>query len=319
MSTAATVEVEGRILALTNLDKPFWPGDGLTKGDLLAYGARIAPWILPYLRNRPLVLTRYPDGIDGKSFYQKDAPDHAPAWIRRFPWWSRDTGRWIRFIVCDDAATLLWALNAGAIELHPLLGQIPEPETPDFAVIDLDPAEGVGYRETVDVAALLRSLLEFLGLRGYPKTTGATGIHVFVPIERRYDFRFTADFVRRLGVVLRAQAPGQVTLERVVRRRRGRVYVDYLQNAPGKTLVSVFCPRPLPGAPVSFPVTWDDLAHVTPGDFTIRTAVPLLERLGDRFRPVLHDRQRLEEASRRLDRLLGAAGVPAATPMGEGS
>src|SRR5690606_28014550 len=122
-----------------------------------------------------------------------------------------------------------------------------------------------------------------------------------------------------IGVVLRAQAPGRVTLKRVVRRRRGRVYVDYLQNAPGKTLVSVYCPRPLPGAPVSVPVGWDDLRHVTPGDFTIRTAVPLLERRGDPFRPVLHDRQRLDEASRRLDRLLKASGVPGPAPVGEGS
>lgn len=319
MSTGATVEVDGRRLVLTNLDKPFWPDDGLTKGDLLMYGARIAPWILPYLRNRPLVLTRYPDGIHGKSFYQKDSPGHAPAWIRLFPYWSRETERLIRFIVCDDAATLLWVLNAGTIELHPLLGQIPDPQTPDFAVIDLDPAEGVSYRETVDVATLLRSLLDFLGLRGYPKTTGATGIHVFVPIERRYDFRFTADFVRRIGVVLLGQAPERVTLERRVSRRQGRVYVDYLQNAQGKTLVSVFCPRPLPGAPVSFPVGWDDLARVTPADFTIRNAVEALERMGDAFKPVLHDRQRLDDASRRLDRLLAGAGTRAPAPVSERS
>src|SRR5690606_19184423 len=211
MAAGSTVEVDGRRLALTNLDKPYWPADGLTKGDLLAYAARIAPWVLPYLRDRPLVLTRYPDGVHGKSFYQKDAPPHTPAWIRLFPHRSRDRDRPIRFIVCDDRATLLWLINAGAIEWHPWLGRIPAPHTPDYAVIDLDPAVGVGYRETVDVAGMLRRLLDFLGLRGYPKTTGATGIHVFVPIERRYDFSYTAGFVRRLGVVLRSQAPELVT------------------------------------------------------------------------------------------------------------
>ncbi|HEX6989808.1 MAG TPA: non-homologous end-joining DNA ligase [Bacillota bacterium] len=316
-----TVEVAGRRLTLRNLDKPFWPQDGLTKGDLLAYCARVSPWLLPHLRNRPLVMTRYPDGIEGKSFYQKDVPEHAPAWIRLFPYWSRDSNRLIRFVVCDDTATLLWVVNTGAIELHPLLGQIPDPQVPDFAVIDLDPAEGVGYRETVDVAGMLHDLLDYLGLRGYPKTTGATGIHVFVPIEPRYDFRYTADFVRRLGVVLRGQAPERVTLERSVRRRRGRVYVDYLQNALGKTLVSVFCPRPRPGAPVSFPVAWEDLRYVAPGDFTLRNAVDLLQRRGDAFLPVLRDRQRLEVPSQRLDRLLAAAGaqVPAAPSTSEGS
>ncbi|HEY8448976.1 MAG TPA: non-homologous end-joining DNA ligase [Bacillota bacterium] len=303
-TTETFVRYGERTLTLTNLDKLLWPADGLTKADYLRYCARVAPWLLAHLRDRPLVLTRYPDGIDGKSFYQKDAPDYAPPWVRLYPHYSADSGRWLRFIVCDDAATLLWVANQAALELHPWLSRADAPERPDFAVIDLDPAEGATYRDACEVARLIRDVLTYLGLRGYVKTTGATGLHIYIPLLPRYDYGQTADFVRRLGVWLRAAAPERITLERRVAKRTGRVYVDYLQNAPGKTLVAVYSARPRPGAPVSFPLDWDELDQVDPASLNLRSVPDLLERRRDRFAAVLTDRQALEEASVRLDRLL---------------
>lgn len=294
------VQVEERSVVLRHPEKVLWPEDGLTKADLVAYLVRVAPALLPHLRGRFLVVTQYPDGIHGKHFYRKDAPDHTPGWVRTLPYWAPDARRWIRFVVCEDEATLAWLGSQAVIELHPWLSPCGAPAVPDFAVVDLDPAEGAGFADAVEVAGVLRDLLAALGLRGYPKLSGATGLHVYIPLVPRYSYRQTADFVRRLGRVLQRLLPGRVTLERTVARRRG-VYVDYLQNARGKTLVAPYSPRPLPGAPVSFPVAWDDLARVHPLDFTLRTVPALLERRGDPFAPVLADRQELEPALARLE------------------
>ncbi len=288
------VAIEGRILELTNLDKPFWPEDGYTKAHFIAYMRAVAPWLLPHLRGRPLVVTRYPDGIHGESFYQKDTPDHAPDWIRTWPYWSRDKGRWIRFTLCEDLPTLVWLANQACLELHPWLSPAAHPDRPDMAVVDLDPAEPAGFEEARRAAFMLKSLLDNLGLRGYPKLSGATGIHVYIPIAPRYAYRQVAGFVQACGRVLLRLAPGLITLERAVRRRAGKVYVDYLQNVKGKTLVGVYCPRPRPGAPVSCPVTWEELERVTPDAFTMATVPERLARLGDLFAPVLTARQDLE-------------------------
>lgn len=304
MRATILVRVGQHELSITNVDKLYWPDDGITKGDYLAYCQRIAPWLLPHLAQRPLVLTRYPDGAYGQWFYQKNAPPYTPDWVDLYPYWSQDAQRWVHFVVCRDVETLIWIANQGAIELHPWLSRTGDPEHPDFAVVDLDPAEGTGFREAVQVALLLREILQHLGLRGYAKTSGATGIHVYIPLERRYDYALCAEFVRRLGLVLRTQAPELVTLERMVRKRTGRVYVDYLQNALGKTLVSVYSTRPKPGAPVSFPISWDDLPYVHPGDFNLRSVPDLLAQDGDSFSAVLTDQQKLDEPWRRLALLL---------------
>lgn len=296
-----SVVVEGRTLDLTNLEKPFWPEDGFSKAHFIAYLRAVAPWLLPHLRGRPLVVTRYPNGIHGESFYQKDTPDHAPDWIPTWRYWAEDSGRWIRFTLCEDLPTLIWLANQACLEIHPWLSTVAQPDRPDLAVIDLDPAEPAGFAEARQVSFLVRDLLDTLGLRGYPKLSGATGIHVYVPISPRYGYRQVAAFVRECGRLLLRLAPDRITLERAVHRRTGKVYVDYLQNVRGKTLVSVYCPRPLPGAPVSCPVTWEELERVTPDAFTLASVPPRLARLGDLFAPVLTDRQGLEDAFRRLN------------------
>lgn len=302
-ATKTKVKVGARELTVTNLSKLYWPDDGYTKGDYLSYCHSIAPWLLPHLADRPLVVTRYPDGIHGQWFYQKNLPDYAPDWINSFPYWSKESQRWLRFIVCSDLETLIWVANQGALELHPWLSQVDSFHIPDFAVIDLDPAEGVGFREACQVALLLRELLTFLGLDGYPKTTGATGLHIYIPVAKRYDYHFTANFVRHLGIVLQTIAPELITLERLVPNRVGKVYVDYLQNALGKTLVSVYSTRPLPGGTVSFPIKWDEVGKVDPGEFTLRTVPALLKRRGDLFAPALTHRQHLDAAWKKLQGL----------------
>lgn len=284
--TVRTVErtvIEGRELELSNLGKVLWPEDGLTKAHFLAYLTAVGPYLLPHLRGRPLVVTRHPDGIHGEWFYQKDCPDHAPDWVRTFPYWSKDSRRWIRFVLCEDLATLIWLGNLACLELHPWLSRAASPLHPDHAVIDLDPAAPAGFEEAREVAFRMKPLLDALGLSAFPKLSGATGIHLYIPLEPRYTYPQVAAFVRALGDTLLRRHPERITLERTVARRAGRVYVDYLQNAPGKTLVGAYSPRSLPGAPVSCPVTWTELETAVPSDFTLTTVPARLGRLGDPF------------------------------------
>jgi bifunctional non-homologous end joining protein LigD len=279
--------------ALTNPDKPLWPDVGLTKHDYAAYLLAVAPALLPHLRQRPLVLTRYPEGAGGPWFYQKNLPQGAPEWIETFTHRARG-GRPIRYVLCHDERTLIWLAGQAAIEFHPWLATTAAPDLPDRMVIDLDPMAPATFEDARTLAAAVREILERAGLRGYPKTSGATGIHVFVPIAPRYTYRAVQAVVRGIGLALLRAWPGRVTLERAVSRRAGRVYVDYLQNAPGKTLVSAYAPRPLPGAPVSTPFPWDELAGIRPGDWSIRTVPARLRARGDPFAGVRDGGQELE-------------------------
>jgi bifunctional non-homologous end joining protein LigD len=243
---------------LTNLKKVFWPEDGYTKGDLLDYYRAIGPWLLPYLRNRPLVMTRFPDGIGGKSFFQKDAPGFAPDWIRTERMWSEDTQREIDYFVCDDLASLLYVINLGSIPLHLWASRAPTLERPDWCVLDLDP-KGAPFTDVVEVALAARDLCARIDLPLYVKTSGSSGLHLLVPLGRQC----THDQSRSLGELLARSLVGRLpqiaTITRQVSKRDGRVYVDYLQNGSGKLLVSPFCVRPLPGAPVSTPLHWREV------------------------------------------------------------
>lgn len=300
MRTTRLVHVDERILELSNLDKPLWPEDGITKADYLAYLRAVAAHMLPHLRDRLLVVTRYPDGIHGEGFYQKDCPDHAPSWVATAPYWSRDSRRWIRFVLCQDTATLIWLGNLACLEFHPWPARAADPDRPDRAVFDLDPAPPLGFEEAREAAFLVRAALEALGLRSWPKTSGATGIHVCVPIAPRHRFPQVAAFVRAVAELLLRRRPELLTLERAVARRRGRVYVDYLQNARGKTIVAAYSPRPLPGAPVSCPVTWEELESCRPENFHLRSVPERLRSRGDPMAPLLACAQPLDGALRAL-------------------
>ncbi len=277
----------GSRVRLTNLDKVFWTAEGYTKGDLIAYYDTIAPRLLPYLRDRPIVLTRYPDGIAGKSFYQKDAPDFAPDWVRTERIYSKDTDRDIDYFVVDDAETLRYVANMGTIPIHVWSARVTALERPDWLVIDLDP-KGAPFGDVVRVAQALHRLLDDLELAGYPKTSGATGLHILVPLGARYTHEQTRTLARLLAMLVVQAVPDIATVARPLAARGGKVYVDFGQNGHGQTIVAPFSVRPLPGAPVSCPLDWEEVtARLDPARFTIRTAPRRFAKRTDPLAPVL--------------------------------
>ncbi len=288
-----------RPLRLSNLDKPFFP-EGYTKGDLISYYASVASLLLPHLEDRAIVMARFPDGADGPSFYEKNAPGHQPGWMPLAPIHSDGKGGIIDFVTAGNVESLMWLANMGCIEIHPWLSRLQHLDREDFAIFDLDPAEGASWEQVVSVARLLHVALERLGLRGYPKTSGSRGIHVYVPLDPVHDYRRVRRFVGQVGHLLAAANPDDVTMDRYIPRRRGKVFVDSGQNRPGATIASVYSVRPRPGAPVSTPLLWSELEHVRAGDFTIATVWDRISRYGDLFAGVLDGGQTLDLAEEAL-------------------
>jgi bifunctional non-homologous end joining protein LigD len=297
-ATKTPVQVGGRSLALSNLDKVLWPEDGITKAELIEYYTRMSPYLLPYLKGRPLVVTRFPDGIHGKWFYHKDAPMGTPDWVPTWPYQAEDD-RVLQFIIAEEPATLTFLANLGAIELHPWLSRCAAEENPDWAVIDLDPSEGSTFEDVLLLARLVRQILAAVRIEGFPKLSGATGIHIYCPCGAGYSYEETAAFCEVIGRVLLRVHPAKVTLERMVAKRGGKVYVDYLQNRKGQTITSVYGVRPLIGAPVSTPLTWDEIEGAPPR-FSMRTIWHRLDTVGDLFAPILRTAQDLRRATAEL-------------------
>lgn len=287
---ASVLSIEGCDVKVTHLDKKLWPEEGITKGDLIEYYIRVWPYIRYYLEGRPLSLVRYPHGIEGEFFYHKDFPD-APPWVERLE--VRHHGKPVHYVMVNNPATLVWCANLGSIEVHPWLSKNPALNRPTYAVFDLDPMEPCGLAEAVEVALAIKTLTERLGLYAFPKISGATGIHIYLPIEPLYEFSQTAEFVRSLSEVVVKAMPDVATNERSIIARGGRVYIDYLQNLKGKTIASVYSVRPFPGARVSYPCGWDELADIDPYDYTIRTVPNKLSLMGDKFDQILSLRQTL--------------------------
>ena len=293
-----------RTLRLSNLDKVFWPDEGITKGDLLAYYREVAPALLPHLRDRPFTMKRYPDGWQGNHFFQKDAPSHMPEWIptRAYRSTSRETRqkRTIRYPLVNDELALLWMANMGCIDMNTWYSRVDRPERPDWVLFDLDPSPDVGFREVVQVALLVKEVLDALGLAGFPKTSGADGFHVLVPVERRSTYDDTREFAEIVAGTLARTHRGLVTTEWAKAKRRG-VLVDANQNGEGKTIASAYSVRPRAGAPVSTPLRWDEVVEeLDPLDFTMETVLGRVEREGDLFEGVLTTRQSLGRALREL-------------------
>ena len=297
-------KTEGRV-KLSNLDKVFWPDDGITKGDLLDYYRAVAPVILPHLRGRPFTMRRYPDGIDGKAFFQKDAPTHMPEWIPRFRVQvsTREKPRerkWIEAPLVNDEDALLWAANMACIDMNVWYSRVDRPDRPDFVLFDLDPSPDVGFKETVQVALLVKAALDALGLQSFAKTSSAEGMHVLVPVERRYTFDDTREFSEIVAGAIARTHPGLATTEWSKAKRRG-VLIDSNQNGEGKTIASVYSVRPRPGAPVSTPLRWDEVNEtLDPSAFTMDAVLERVARHGDLFDAVLTTRQRLDRALKAL-------------------
>ena len=289
----------------SNLDKVFWPDEGYTKGDLIEYYRAISQWMLPYLADRPLVLTRFPDGINGKSFFQKDAPEYAQAFVRTVTIWSEDSQRDLDYFVCDNASSLLYIANMAAILLHVWSSRVATLETPDWCILDLDPKEAP-FTDVVTVAKAVRALCDDIGLPTGIKTSGSTGLHVLIPLGRQVTYEQSRTLGGLLARVIAAELPDIATVTRQVQKRDGKVYLDYVQNGHGRLLVAPFSARPLPGAPVSMPLKWSEVApKLDIRKFTIKTAPARMTKLGeDPLRPVLELKPDLVQALEQLhDRL----------------
>jgi bifunctional non-homologous end joining protein LigD len=287
--------VGGRQLKLSNLDKVLWPADGLTKRDLIRYSVSIAPYLLPYLLNRALTLQRYPDGVASKGFWQKQVPGHAPEWVSCWPWPTASKGEATEYLLADNVATLAWAANEAAIDIHPSTFRVAAPDRPTWALIDIDPGQRTDWSEVLLLARLYRTALEHLGLRGFPKLSGQRGIQVWIPIKPRYSFDQTRDWVAALSRTIAGAAPNLVSWQWEKSRRDGLARLDYTQNAWNKTLVAPYSVRPVVGAPVSAPIAWDELedTELRPDRWTMRTILDRLAARGDIFEPALGLEQEL--------------------------
>ena len=293
LRTPAVLSIDGHDIRLTKLDKVLFPEDGYTKADLIRYYTDVSAYLVPVIRDRPLTLKPFPDGISGPSFYQKDKPAFTPRWIES--WTDAAAGRegGIDYILGNDLATMVWLANYTAIEIHPWLSRVDEPDHPDFAMIDLDPAAGATWDDVKEVAMAVRDVLHGWDLEGFPKTTGSRGIHVLVPIARRYTFEESRSFVEEVGKAARLKLPKLVTLTFTKKDRRG-IYVDYLQNVRGKTTAGPYSVRPIRRAPVSAPIRWDEVPALgRPDAFTIANLPERLRVVGDLLAPALTLAQRL--------------------------
>lgn len=296
------VQVGGHEFKMTNLSKIFWPEDGFTKADLIKYYIDISKSILPHLKNRPLVMKRYPDGISGKSFYQKECPDYAPDWIETFA--VPHTDKVINYIVCNEPSVLSWLANKGCVEIHAWLAKIENIDCPDIAVIDLDPGEGTEWNDILDIALLCRKALAEFGLSPCVKTSGSKGLHLFIPINNIYPYPAVTDAMHYIADLIVSVYPQKTTIERSVAKRKGKIYLDYLQNGRGKTMAFQYSLRPLPGAPVSTPLLWEEIEakNVKPQFFNIRTIFERLDRYGDIMGGTLQKKDS-------LDKLMSIAGI----------
>ena len=290
-----------RVLKLSNLDKPFWPEEGIAKGDLIAYYRDVAPVLVPHLQDRPFTMKRYPDGWNGKFFFQKDAPKHMPDWIptRQFEASTRDKPpqrRLIDFALVNDELALLWMANMGCIDMNTWYSRVDKPSRPDWVLFDLDPSPDVGFPETIQVALLIKEMLDLLGLESFPKTSGSEGIHILVPVARRHTFAQTREFSEIVAGALARAHPGLATTEWTKAKRRG-VLIDSNQNGEGKTIASAYSVRPKPGAPVSTPLRWDEVNEsLDPAAFTMQAVLARVAREGDLFAGVLTSKQSLTAA-----------------------
>lgn len=284
----------------TNLDKVYWPAEGFTKGDLLAYYHAVADALVPHLRDRPVHLNRFPDGIDGKSFYQREAKAGTPDWLRTVAIPHDDAP--VPHHVIDDRDALLYAINLGSIDLHPWLSRVPTLDRPDYAVLDLDP-KTAPFAHVVRIARAAGKLLRGIGLRPLLKTSGKSGMHVFVPLLPHYTYDHSKMFAEAVARVLVRELADIATVERLPDQRDGKVYLDFLQNRRSQTIVPPYSARPVRGASVSAPLAWDELedAHLTPQRFTIQTMPARLAERGDLFRPALEDHQDLLPAIAALE------------------
>ncbi len=299
-----SLEINGNKVNITNLDKVYWPESGFKKYDLIDYYLQISDYILPYLKDRPQNLHRHPNGIHNKGFYQKDNEGLLVDWVNTVKIHSASSNRDIEYLLCQDEASLLYMANLGCIELNPWNSRVGSLQSPDYGIIDLDPSSKNTFEEVIEVAQLTKEILDTAGINAFCKTSGSSGLHIYIPFEASYSYDEVRDFIKLLCYFINARSEKLTTMERTLNKRNGKIYLDYLQNRRGQTLASAYCVRPRPGAPVSAPVEWKE---VKPGlkilDFNIKNIPQRLDEKGDLFQGVLDQAIDMEGALNRLNEL----------------
>jgi bifunctional non-homologous end joining protein LigD len=281
-----TVKVDGCPLEFNHLSKVYWPEDGITKRDMFNYYDQVAEYMVPYLKDRPMSLNRFPNGIHGPSFYQKDVKDKAPDCMKTMPH-TNEKGEDKEYLVATNKASLLWMASLGCIEINPWFSRVQSPDNPDFSIIDLDP-DKQHFDQVIEAAQKVREVCDAIGVRTYPKTSGSTGMHIYIPLGAKYTYDQSQMFAKIIVILVQKQIPEYTTLERMVKKRGGKMYLDFLQNRPDATIAGVYSLRPKIGATVSMPVTWDEVKPgLTMRDFTIHNAISRLNETGDLFSGVL--------------------------------
>ncbi len=287
---------------LTNQQKIFWPDEGYTKGNVIEYYDNMSDYILPYLKNRPLSLKRNPNGIRDEGFYHKDAGENVPEYVKVFKAHSESSNKTIDYIVCNNKATLIYLANLGCIEINPWNSTHTKPDNPTWMVIDIDPSAKNKFTQVVDTALATKKILDKAGVKSYCKTSGASGLHVFVPMKNKYGYSEVKDFAHLIASLVQEQLPAFTTLGRSLKERGDNIYIDYLQNRSGQTLAAAYSLRPVLGALVSAPLKWDEVNHtLDPSDYSIKNILQRVKEKGDLFKPVLSTTTDIKKALKRLN------------------
>jgi bifunctional non-homologous end joining protein LigD len=272
---------------LTHLDKLYWPDEKITKGDLIQYYESVSPYILPYLKNRPLSLKRNPNGIKGPTFFHKDAGENAPDWMHKEVVWSDSSNKDINYLIVDDKASLLYVANLGSIEMNPWHGHVGSLDEPDYLVIDLDPSEKNTFEQVIETAQAVKQVLDEAGAEAYCKTSGASGLHIYVPLHAQYSYEQCVAFAELIATQAQALVPEFTSLERSLKKRGPKIYIDYVQNRRSQTVACAYSVRPKPGATVSTPLGWEEVKKgLDVSAFNIHSILKRIEEKGDLFKGV---------------------------------
>jgi len=295
-------EINGHRLRFTNLSKIYWPEEKITKRDMLNYYYQVAPYILPYLKDRPQSMNRYPDGIYGEHFYYKDITGKAPEWLDTYLYRGKEDNRDRHYLVARDDASLLYMASLGCIEMNPWHSRVETEDYPDWCILDLDPDQTT-FDQVIEAALAIKDILETMGITGYPKTSGSRGMHIYMPLGAKYTYEQSRELARVIAILAQARLPGFTSIERTVKDRQGKMYIDFLQNRPQATVCAPYSLRPRPGATVSMPLHWPEVRKgLKMADFTIKNAFERIKGEGDIFKPVLGKGINLEKIQKRFDR-----------------
>lgn len=301
----ADITIKGRTVHLTSLHKLYWKEEGFTKGDTIRYYHEILPYLFPYLKNKPQSLHRHPNGISGTRFFQKDMEGKLPDWIPTYEDFSESTGQPVHYLVCNSEAAVLYMANLGCIELHPFHSRTGKINNPDYCVLDLDPHTGSPFEEVIEAAQVVRQVLATAGVKGYCKTSGSSGLHIYIPMGARYTYEAVKSFAETVVTLVQQELPHTTSLERAPAKRKNKIYLDWMQNALTQTAASAYSLRPKKGMPVSAPLHWDEVKKgLQPATWNARNIMQRLRAEGDLFAPVLQEKTNLKKSMESLNAVL---------------